>query len=463
MSSFLLGIDFFPLGRIDILENQCWYVNVSDNNFTDTFFDWLETKKYQRDASIKYSDDNVAASDLYAAGKYYKTLRFRFSEDESSRYYYQQRYHSTENEGVQTLKDYLGIIDDPYLRELAPRLGMDKLYDEKINMLSTGEFRKAVTLKASLSKPKVLFIDEPCTGLDATSCGLLNELFDHLVHNGTSVVIFSSSGLRPGFVTHVLETGNNRNKAAGFYSSDFDIPCPACDIDFDNAFNLENITASYNGRDVLHDVCWKVRRGQKWSLTGRNGAGKSTLLSFIYADNPQVYSNNVWLFDKKRGSGETIWEVKDRIGFYSSELHRYFNKMQTVESAINSIVYQNPYEKRVLTDGEENFKMQLTGYFGLDLKGHKLLYELPSTTQKLAILAAVLVKNAPLLILDEPFQGLSGKIAGKIVTLLERYVKDRTFIMVSHNRSDFPECVDNHFHMENGRGSEIGGYPPLKE
>jgi molybdate transport system ATP-binding protein len=441
MSSFLLGLNFYSLGKVAIRENQCWFIQVTDSILTDSFFDWLEAKKYHREASIKYDDAYVSTTDLYVAGKYYKTLRFRFSEDESNRFYYQQR--------------YLGTIDDPYMIQLAEQLGIDRLYNEKINMLSTGEFRKVVTIKASMSKPKVLFVDEPYSGLDAPSCGLLDDLFDHLVHSGTSVVIFASSGRKPDFVTHELAAGNNATGANHYDTSHFDIPIPFSNIDFDHAFDLKNITASYSGRDVLHDVSWHVRRGQKWSLTGRNGAGKSTLLSFVYADNPQVYSNKVWLFDKSRGMGESIWEVKDRIGFYSSELHRYFNKMQTVGSAIDSIIYQNPYDKRVLTNEEENFKLQLTGYMELDPSDRRLMCELPATTQKLAILAAVLAKNSPLLILDEPFQGLSEQLVRKIVALLERYVKDRTFIIVSHNRSDFPACVDFHFHMENGRGEEV--------
>lgn len=462
MNSFSLTFHFYSIGPVTIGKNQCWLARVNDNNLVNSFFDWLEAKKYHREAKIEYVTDQTSGSDIYAVSKFFRTLRYRFPEDESDRFYYQQRYNATENENVQTLRDYLGSITDPYFSKLAGQFGLDKILDEKINMLSTGEFRKAVTFKTSMAKPAVLFIDEPCTGLDTIGCRLFNRLFAHLVRNGTSVVIFTSAGRQPDFITNILKIGNSENDAPPPDVSHFTIPDTCRDTDFKHAFELKNINAGYNGRDVLHDITWSVARDQKWSLTGHNGAGKSTLLSFVYADNPQVYCNDVRLFDNRRGSGESIWEIKDRIGFYSSELHRYFNKMQTVGMAINSIVFQNPYEKRVLTVAEEFFRLQLLNYFELDRSDDRLLCDLPAITQKLVILSAVLLKNAPLLILDEPFQGFSESLIQKCLVLIVEYVRNRTFIIVSHNFDEFPECINRHFHLENGTGKEVAQLQAVK-
>jgi molybdate transport system ATP-binding protein len=459
MPSFSLTLNFGLLGNQTINGGQSWLINTGDSDLADAFFDWLEAIKYYPEASIEYTAEGFSTSDLYIIRKYFKTLRFRLTENESDFFYYQQRYNAAENDYVQTVGEYIGSITDPFLRQLAVQLGLERLYREKINMLSTGEFRKAFVLKASIAKPGVMFLDEPYTGVDSGTFIVFNRLFSYLVRNGSAVVIFTSTGTRPDIITHILNPEKSEKRLYPDDAGSIEIPEIYGSNDFKHAFELRNITASYYGRDVLHDVSWSVRRGEKWSLTGHNGAGKSTLLSFVYADNPQVYCNNVSLFDWRRGSGESIWEIKDRIGFYSSELHRYFNKIQTIESAINSIIFQNPYEKRLLNASEEEFRRRLLKYFNLDGPDNKLLCELSAVNQKLVILTAMLVKNAPLLILDEPFQGFSEQMIQKCLAILVSYVKNRTFIMVSHNNSDFPGCINRHFHLVEGKGSEIASLP----
>ena len=451
---FLLKLNFNSLGNISIGKGEGWLMHTNDSNLSNGFFDWLEGKRFHPESTAEYIDENTTTSDLFTIRKYIKILRFHFSENESAKFYYQQRYHSTENDNIETLNSFLGNITEPYLRQLIRRFALDKLLGEKINMLSTGEFRKAFVLKAAIAKPGVIFMEEPYTGIDSESCKLLNQLFEHLVLGGSSIVIFTSINQKPDFISHNFSI-NNENSSIINDIEHIVIPDITYNDNFNSAFELKNVFARYNGRDVLHNINWKVNRNQKWSLTGHNGAGKSTLLSFVYADNPQVYCNKVFLFDKKRGSGESIWEVKDQIGFYSSELHLYFNKMQTVEVAINSIVFQNPYQRRTLTSSENNFKIQLLNYFNLDLLEQKLLIELSSVTQKIVILVAVLLKNAPLLILVEPFQGFNDQLIQKSLTLIDKYVENRTFIMVSHNNSDFPECINRHFYLEKGIGHEV--------
>ena len=456
MSSFHLKLNFQMIGSMSINNDQGWLVHIVDGDIADAFFDWLNGKKYHPEASIEYSSDNVSTSDFLLIHKYIKTLRFRLSDNESNYFYYQQRYHATENDNVDTLNHYLGSITDPFFKQLAHRLGLNKLLNEKINMLSSGEFRKAIILKASMSKPFIMFIEDPYSGIDSASCAFLDQLFSHLIQNGTSVVIFTSTNRRPGFINYCLNIGETGKDSSSYDVKYIKVPEANFNTEFNSAFKLKNISADYNGRSVLHNVSWEVTAYQKWSLTGHNGAGKSTLLSFVNADNPQVYSNNVYLFDKKRGMGESIWEIKDRIGFYSAEMHRYFNKLQTVESAINSIVFQNPYSKRVLNSSEENFKFQLLTYYKLEGLEQKLLCDQSVITQKLVMIIAVLLKNAPLLILDEPFQGFGDQLIKKSTALLNKYVGNRTFIMVSHNVNDFPECITNHFYLKNGRGGEVG-------
>ena len=159
MRSFTLTIGFSLLGSLTIKENQAWFICTAGKNFPDSFFDWIEARKYIPGASIEYNEGDVSGSDLYIITKYLKVLRFRFSGNENDGFYYQQRFNATENDNVQTLRDFIGDIEDTCFRKLASRFGLDLLLDEKINMLSTGEFRRAVILKAGMSSPRVIFVE----------------------------------------------------------------------------------------------------------------------------------------------------------------------------------------------------------------------------------------------------------------------------------------------------------------
>ena len=89
-------------------------------------------------------------------------------------------------------------------------------------------------------------------------------------------------------------------------------------------------------KKFLKNVDWQIKQGERWALLGPNGAGKSTLLSLINGDNPQAYANDIILFDRKRGTGESIWDIKSKTGFVSPELYQYFptdnSCLQVIES-----------------------------------------------------------------------------------------------------------------------------------
>ena len=100
--------------------------------------------------------------------------------------------------------------------------------------------------------------------------------------------------------------------------------------------HFQNVSITYGEISILHDITWTVRQGERWALQGANGAGKSTLLSLILADNPQAYSNTIRLFGRRRGSGESIWEIKSRIGWVSPELHIFYDRSITGRDVIGS-------------------------------------------------------------------------------------------------------------------------------
>ena len=194
---------------------------------------------------------------------------------------------------------------------------------------------------------------------------------------------------------------------------------------------------------------WDVRLNDKWALSGENGAGKSTLLSLICADNPQSYACNIEMFGHKRGTGESIWDIKNHIGYVSPEMHRAYLKdipaIDIVASGLNDTiglyVRTKPEQKTIC-----EFWMDL---FGIASLKDRMFLSLSSGEQRLCLLARAFVKDPALLILDEPLHGLDDyhrQLAKDIIsTFCHR--KNKTLIMVTHYEEELPDVITHKLHL----------------
>lgn len=191
-------------------------------------------------------------------------------------------------------------------------------------------------------------------------------------------------------------------------------------------------------------------------VSGPNGAGKSTLLSLITADNPQAYANRIWLFGRRRGSGETIWEIKQKIGFVSPELHLYFDPGASCYEVVASGLFDTIGLFRPLAPEQEETVMLWMKLLSLQELRMRLLQQLSAGQQRMVLLARALIKNPPMLILDEPCQGLDdGQTAyfrELIAELCEAF--DKTLIYVSHYRDELPHGIDKYLRLEQGKRVE---------
>ena len=149
---------------------------------------------------------------------------------------------------------------------------------------------------------------------------------------------------------------------------------------------MEHVSVKYGSRTILKELDWEVKNGEKWALFGLNGAGKSTLLSLIYADNPQSYANTLYLFDRKRGSGESIWDIKKRIGYVSPEMHLFYMENVPVLSIVGSGFFDSVGLFRKCTEQQQQIALAWMRVFGIEeLKGRSFL-TLSSGEQRLALL-----------------------------------------------------------------------------
>jgi molybdate transport system ATP-binding protein len=213
---------------------------------------------------------------------------------------------------------------------------------------------------------------------------------------------------------------------------------------FETAVKMEKVQIKYGSKTILSDFSWKVKRGERWAIKGPNGSGKSTLISLITADNPQAYSQDITLFDRKRGTGESIWDIKRKIGYLSPELHLYFKEGGSCFSVVASGLFDTLGLFKRLSEeqmAQANHWMQVMGI--VHLKERSFL-QISGGEQRMVLITRALVKNPELLILDEPCQGLDRVQTDHLKSVLDYLAanSEMTLLYVSHYDRDIPSCVN---------------------
>jgi molybdate transport system ATP-binding protein len=392
--------------------------------------------------------------------------------------YYQQRYTPSQIIDTPTVAQYLhlDLSGDPTVMELLDTFHLAGFQDSACIKLSNGQMRKLLIVEALMKNPSLLILDNPFTGLDMESRKILNGKLALLVGRGQNI-IFLINHLRdlPICVTHVLELerfGVKRTAAKDklqLHNSKPELlPPPAAYPEllqpvvrpYEIAVALHNVTIEYEGAPILDNVNWSVRKGDKWALTGGNGSGKSTLLSLITADNTHAYNKDIYLFDRRRGSGETIWDIKEQIGFLSPEFHLYFTKALTCAQVVTSGLSDTLLPKANLSEKEKQSLQSFFQYFALSDLQERYFQRISTAQQRIVLLIRALIKNAEMLILDEPYQFFDEQLIRHANRLLNWYCRDKTLIFVTHHEEEIPSSVDQMMQMSNGCGKIIAALSP---
>lgn len=417
------------------------------------------------EGSVSYLVKSIAFKDIYSLA-------------DCRNSYYQQRWHSTETEDVPTIEELLsehaGTED---FHKALSLFGIEEFLPKKLIFLSSGELRKFLIIRTLLTRPRVLILDNPFIGLDASSRDVLIEMLSQMtkLKSVQVILLLSNPNDIPEMITHVLPVRQRRClpvcsredflRQTGLIaelfpseSEDNSVPVEPFALPVKDkvepsthavTFRMEQVSIKYGSRTILKELDWEVKNGEKWALFGPNGAGKSTLLSLIYADNPQSYANTLYLFDRKRGSGESIWDIKRRIGYVSPEMHLFYMENVPTLHIVGSGFFDSIGLYRKCTEEQQNIALEWMRVFGIEELKDRSFLTLSSGEQRLALLARAFVKDPDLIILDEPLHGLDVSNKKKAAGIIEQFCSrpGKTLIYVTHYLHELPACVDKRFEL----------------
>ncbi|NMM40387.1 molybdate ABC transporter ATP-binding protein ModF [Pseudoalteromonas arctica] len=369
---------------------------------------------------------------------------------------------------------------DPQLcQQLINGFSFEHLLNQRLRSLSTGETRKLMLIKALSNCPDLIVLDEPFDGLDVDSCEQLNVILTQLKSSITMIFVVNRLDEIPPFITHYgyvkhgelqqqLANPDNKQrddlfKLLHLQHTDLTIPSKdtthaAPELSENVLVRLQDAQVSYSGKTVFKQLNWTINTQQHWQLSGQNGSGKTCLLNLITGDNPQCYNNDIFVFGYQRGNGESIWQIKQHIGYISNAFHMDY---RVSISALNTIVsgfYDSIGLYQSASQTQLDIAAQWLALLGLSEFKNTPFTQLSFGDQRMLLIARAMVKHPTLLILDEPCLGLDEANRQRVLLLIEKICAagTSTVIYVNHHAQDKIAGIEHYLDMADFRGVEKG-------
>ena len=354
--------------------------------------------------------------------------------------------------------------------DLIETLGMDQSLSKGYRQLSTGQSRKLMLLGPITRGSGCLVIQSPFDGLDQDTCRELDQaLYQLHLKNMQLILLVNNTHDIPDWCTHIGIMADHRLKHQGKradilplltriltgHPADFKpdasriFSASAAATPDTELVRLQNGCAGYGGMDIFKEIDLKICQGEHTLVTGPNGCGKSTLLQIITGDHPACYKNDLRIFGTRRGTGESIWDLKKHMGIVSSELHRNYYVPGTALHCILSGLFDSIGLYRDVTAQDEDLARKWLGLISMEAHENTAFRELDYAAQRLVLIARALIKGPRLLILDEPTQGLDEMNRNAILDFLARVAKDNTstILYVSHRTDEFRSFFRQHLEL----------------
>jgi molybdate transport system ATP-binding protein len=371
------------------------------------------------------------------------------------------------------LLDALPGEDQAFRAELVRMLKMEAVLAKPVDVLSAGETRKLLIARALLRHPRLLILDEPFNGLDADSQAQLAQILNRLGRHGVQMVLITHRPVEiPEVFSHLIHLEEGRAQWQGPTRVFFETRktpssgamqstaapsvqrLPAASVsDPAPLVRMRDVSVRYGDHRVLEGISWTLRQGEHWALVGPNGAGKSTLLKLITGDNLQGYANELVLFGRPKGSGESVWQIKQQIGYVADDLQLRYQKRMSGLDVVCSGFFDSVGLYRRCTDAQRKAARACMRDTGIGKLGPRLFSALSFGQQRMVLIARAMVKAPRLLILDEPCNGLDHENRQNVLEMLDVIGRRAatSLLVVSHRPEEIPACITHRLQLREGR------------
>lgn len=385
--------------------------------------------------------------------------------------------------------------------EIVKLCGIEKILDRGIKYMSTGEIRRTLLARAFISGKKLLILSDPFAGLDVQSRKILFDFFNEIAKKNQSenqnqdeqvphiILVTERWNEIPSAVTNVLEFSQKKVSFCG-KKSEYENLLKFREIhnkknekqektaflgavaqtleetkflrqqcyqqkNMENGQNnvakeneilveMNNVNVIWDENHVLKNLNWKLRKNEHWLVRGPNGSGKTTFLELITGDNKQVFCNDVFLFGKKRGTGESVWDIKKQLGIVSYRLHVEYRMVggTSLQNVIVSGFRDSIGLYETASDSEINAAKKWLALGGFGGRENQTFGSLSYGEQRAVLILRSAVKCPKILILDEPCHGLDEKYRKKILQLTEEIALGgtTTLLHVTHDSTEVLPC-----------------------
>lgn len=363
---------------------------------------------------------------------------------------------------------YSNLTINDFIKEELIHGHFDVTTENKVSLVTSsgGQQKKALLNYLLSTNPEFLVIDGVFDNLDiASQQQIIIKLQD--ISSGVKIIqILNRKKDMLPFITHIFSL-KNRSLVEGWnedmlispthFNGTIPAPIHEYSMQLNPLVQFNNVNVSYNEVAIIKNICWQINKGEFWQLIGPNGSGKTTMLSMIYGDNPKAYGQDLILFGKRKGSGESVWEIKEKIGYFSSSITQQFDRLDTLEQMIISGFNDSIGLYILPTDLQIQRAAAWLKLLKLFDQRKQLFRNFSMAQQRLILIARAMVKHPPLLILDEPTAGIDDESAALFTALVNKIAAESNtaILYVSHREEQGlnPKYI---FELEPGADGSAG-------